>query len=314
MTVRVLYLAGTGRSGSTLLARILDRADGVFAAGELRYVWQRGLLEDRLCGCGEPFSTCPFWTEVIERAFGGRGNLDARRVAATQRSLTRLRRVPGMLTTRSGGPPADYLGSLSALYRAVLDVSGCALVVDSSKLPSYGFVLGQVPDLDVRFVHLVRDPRGAAYSWSRPKAQPDSEDGMQRMSVLKSSSLWLAWNASAPALLRDPSRYLVVRYEDLVARPREVVDQILAFGGQRGNGTPFVDERTVALERSHTVAGNPNRLEAGRVEVREDQVWTTALGRSRQVLVTAVTTPLLRRFDYPFVVKDVPLRNVTVPQ
>ena len=98
------------------------------------------------------------------------------------------------------------------MYRAVLDVSGCALVVDSSKLPSYGFVLGQVPDLDVRFVHLVRDPRGAAYSWSRPKAQPDSEDGMQRMSVLKSSSLWLAWNASAPALLRDPSRYLVVRH------------------------------------------------------------------------------------------------------
>src|SRR5207248_6738005 len=227
-----------------------------------------------------------------ERAFGGRGNLDARRVAATQRSLTRLRRVPGMLTTRSGGPPADYLGSLSALYRAVLDVSGCALVVDSSKLPSYGFVLGQVPDLDVRFVHLVRDPRGAAYSWSRAKAQPDSGGGMQRMSVLKSSSLWLAWNASAPALFRDPARYRVVRYEDLVARPREVVDQILGFAGHTGNGTAFVGERTVSLERAHTVAGNPNRLESGPVELRADETWTKALRRPQRALVTAVTTPL----------------------
>jgi hypothetical protein len=313
MSVRVLYVAGTGRSGSTLLARILDRAEGVFAAGELRYVWQRGLLEDRLCGCGEPFSRCSFWAEVMDRAFGSDTDVDAEQVLAHQRALTRLRQVPRILTT--GGRPArgEYLRTLSRLYRAVAEVSGCQLVVDSSKLPSYGFVLGQVPDLDVRFVHLVRDPRGAAYSWSRMKAQPDAEGGMQRMSVLKSSSLWLAWNASAPALFRDPERYCLVRYEDLVARPRDVVDQILGFAGHNGDSTAFVGERTVALRRSHTVAGNPNRLESGRVEVRNDEAWTTALGRSRRALVTAVTTPLLGRFDYPVVVKDGPLRDVTVP-
>jgi hypothetical protein len=296
---RVLYLAGTGRSGSTLLARILDRIDGVFGAGELRYFWQRGLLEDRFCGCGEPFSRCPFWSEVMERAFTGDDDVDARGVVAHQRALTRLRQVPRILTI--GGRPAraEYLRTLSRLYRAVAEVSESEVVVDSSKLPSYGFVLGQVPDLDVRFVHLVRDPRGAAYSWTRTKSLPDSDTGMQRMSVLKSSSLWLAWNASAPAMFRDPSRYCLVRYEDLIARPRDVVDEILAFAGREGVGTPFVGERTVSLERSHTVAGNPNRLESGPVELREDQTWTTALGRSRQALVTTVTTPLLGRFDYP---------------
>ena len=314
MTVRVLYVAGTGRSGSTLLARILGRADGVLAAGELRYVWQRGLLEDRLCGCGEPFSRCPFWGEVMERAFGGPDAIDPGHVVAAQRTVTRLRHVPRMLARRQALAPADYLGTLSRLYRAVAEASRSELVVDSSKLPSYGFVLGAVPDVDVRIVHLVRDPRGAAYSWSRAKAQPDSGDGMQRMSVLKSSSLWLAWNASAPALFRDPARYRVVRYEDLVARPREVVDQILGFAGHNGNGTAFVGERTGALNRGHTVAGNPNRLESGPVELRADETWTKALGRPQRALVTAVTTPLLGRFDYPLVVRDGPLRDLTVPQ
>jgi hypothetical protein len=313
MSTRVLYVAGTGRSGSTLLARVLDRADGVFAAGELRYVWQRGLLEDRLCGCGEPFSRCPFWSDVIERAFGA-DDVDVRGVVHAQRALTRLRHVPRILTIGGHEAPAGYLQTLSRLYRAVAEVSGCSLVVDSSKLPSYGFVLAQVPDLDVRVVHLVRDPRGAAYSWSRTKPQPDRGGGMQRMSVLKSSSLWLAWNASAPVLFREPTRYSRVRYEDLVARPREVVDQILEFAGHRGDGTPFVGERTVALERSHTVAGNPNRLESGPVELREDQAWTAAMGRAQQALVTAVTTPLLGRFDYPLVVKSGPLQDLTVPQ
>jgi len=298
VSVRVLYVAGTGRSGSTLLARILDRADGVFAAGELRYVWQRGLLEDRVCGCGAPFSSCPFWTEVVDRAFGGRQGVDARQVVATQRALTRLRQVPRILANGGRATPAAYRDTLSALYRAVAAVSGCDLVVDSSKLPSYGFVLRHVADLDVRFVHLVRDPRGAAYSWSRTKTQPDSADGMQRMSALKSASLWLAWNASAPALLRGDSRYVVVRYEDLVARPRQVVHEILGFAGHTSDGASFVDDRTVFLDRSHTVAGNADRLRSGSVEVREDTSWTTALGRPQRALVTALTTPLLGRFDY----------------
>jgi sulfotransferase family protein len=314
MSVRVLYLAGTGRSGSTLLARVLDRADGVFAAGELRYLWQRGLLEDRLCGCGQPFSSCEFWGEVLSRAFGGRDGVDGREMVAAQRTVTRLRHVPSLLARRQPAAPVRYLEQLSRLYRAVAEVSGCELIVDSSKLPSYGFVLGQVPGLDVRIVHLVRDPRGTAYSWTRGKAQTDRDGTMQRMSVLKSSSLWLAWNATTPKLFRDPSRYCLVRYEDLVAAPRDVVDAILAFAGHTGDGAPFVGERTVALARSHTVAGNPNRLEAGPVELRADQTWTRALGRPQRALVTAVTTPLLGRFDYPLVVKQGPLRDLTVPQ
>jgi len=312
--VRVLYVAGTGRSGSTLLARILGRADGVFAAGELRYVWQRGLLEDRVCGCGEPFSRCPFWSEVVDRAFGGRRGVDAAGVAAAQRAVTRLRHVPAMLARHRPSAPGHLLDTLGRLYRAVADASGCDLVVDSSKLPSYGCVLGHVPDLDVRAVHLVRDPRGTAYSWSRMKPLADGSGDMQRMSLLKSSSLWLAWNASAPGLFRDAARYRVVRYEDLVARPRDVVDQILAFAGHNGDGTAFVGERTVALERSHTVAGNPNRLQSGPVELRADEAWTRALGRPQRALVTALTTPLLGRFDYPLLVKDGPLRDLTVPQ
>lgn len=311
---RVLYVAGTGRSGSTLLARILDRADGAFAAGEVRYLWQRGLVEDRLCGCGERFSECPFWGEVLERAFGRQDAVDARHLIAEQRAVTRLRHVPRLLSRKLAGVPGAYLDQLSRLYRAVGEVSGCELIVDSSKLPSYGFVLRGVAGLDVRIVHLVRDPRGAAYSWSREKARSDSAGAMQRMSVLKSSSLWLAWNASAPRLFDNGTPYSVVRYEDLVATPRQVVDDILRFAGHSGDGAPFVGERTVALERSHTVAGNPNRLEAGRVELREDQAWTTALTRPKRALVTAVTTPLLGRFDYPLAVKQGPLRDLTVPQ
>ena len=72
MPTVVLYIAGTGRSGSTLLASILGEVEGVFAAGEVRYLWQRGLAERRLCGCGVPVRDCPVWT-VGELYIAGAG-------------------------------------------------------------------------------------------------------------------------------------------------------------------------------------------------------------------------------------------------
>ena|SRR5438874_13839335 len=65
--VRVLYVSGWVFSGSTLLSNILGEIEGVFAAGEVRHIWRRGLLEDRPCGCGAAFSACPFWRAVGRR-------------------------------------------------------------------------------------------------------------------------------------------------------------------------------------------------------------------------------------------------------
>ena len=45
--VRVLYIAGSGRSGSTILDRTLGQVDGFFSAGELCNLWGRGLLARR---------------------------------------------------------------------------------------------------------------------------------------------------------------------------------------------------------------------------------------------------------------------------
>ena len=63
--VRVLYVAGTGRSGSTLVSTILGHLPGVFSAGELRFLWLRGVTQDQMCGCGARFSACPVWVDVM---------------------------------------------------------------------------------------------------------------------------------------------------------------------------------------------------------------------------------------------------------
>ena len=81
----VLYVGGLGRSGSTLLDRMLGRLDDVWSVGELVHLWERGLKENNRCGCGRCFADCPFWRRVGEVAFGGWDTLDADEVLALRR-------------------------------------------------------------------------------------------------------------------------------------------------------------------------------------------------------------------------------------
>ena len=81
----MLSIVGPGRSGTTVLAGILGEADGVVDVGELRWLWQRGLLERRSCGCGLPVAECPVWSSVVARVLAGRSETTtefATRIAA----------------------------------------------------------------------------------------------------------------------------------------------------------------------------------------------------------------------------------------
>src|SRR5438067_145989 len=69
--VKVVYIAGCGRSGSTLLDRILGEAPGFVPGGELRNVWSWGVTPTARCGCGVGFQECSFWRAVYDEAYGG---------------------------------------------------------------------------------------------------------------------------------------------------------------------------------------------------------------------------------------------------
>jgi hypothetical protein len=307
ISLTVLYVAGAGRSGSTILDNILGQVPDVASVGELRFLWERGLLEGRLCGCGRAFRECPEWSAILADAFPG-ADLEvlAARMVELQLAGVRARRLPKLLGRRGRdrlrGEMAEYLANLGALYAAAQRRFGCRVLVDSSKLPPYGALVQMLPGVDLRVVHLIRDPRATAYSWLRKKALPDRPGAafMQRQGPVKASGLWSLWNGAATALWRrDGDRYLRVHYEGFVREPQETVRRVLAHAGLPDAPLPFVGERAVELAATHTVAGNPSRFSTGRVEIASDDEWATAMRRWDRLRVTAVTWPLLVSYGYP---------------
>ena len=231
--LRVLYVGGMPRSGSTLTDLLLHQLPGHVGIGELFYLWRNGVAHDGLCGCGEAFAGCPFWTKVGDVAFGGWGSLDVDHVLALQQRVDRTARIPQLLlrrrSRRFAADLTEYTALLRSLYRAVAEVSGATVVVDSSKRPSLAYVLRTMPDVELRVVHVVRDPRGVAFSFAKHVELPEGaalRGEMPRSTTRKVSRRWVSVNALVGALGRLGVPLVRIRYEDLVADPARELGKV----------------------------------------------------------------------------------------
>jgi hypothetical protein len=272
---------------------MLGSIDGFVSTGELRNIWKDGFIENGACACGSPFRKCAWWSEIIALAFGGMENVDAtglhdlQMAAATPAEFARLVLAPrSHLRTRW----RVYLDALERLYRTLEKVSG-AVVVDSSKHPAHAVLASLISGLDLRVVHLTRDPRAIAYSRLRHRLY-------QRYDPVRNALLWNALQVVVP--LTAPTPVFRLRYEDLVADPRAWLGDILRFSGEGGRTPPiFGPDNSVALKVSHMPSGNPSRFRSGLVPLRLDDEWRAKLPARARTRMSALTAPLLWKYGYP---------------
>ncbi|HEX6754912.1 MAG TPA: sulfotransferase [Mycobacteriales bacterium] len=289
--MKILYLTGWCRSGSTLIGNLLNELPGVLHVGELHYLWRNGVLAagtNSTCGCGEPIGDCPLWSAVLGKAGG-----DAAAAVADQRAVLRTRHAHRRRTERApSARVARTRERMTGLYEAIAAESGASVIVDSSKYPAEPALLARAPDVDLRVLHVVRDPRATAHSWRRAKAY------IPAMGAARSTAYWtgFGWASDrlAPVL---GERWRRLRYEDFVAAPRERLAEIMRLAGIDGE-PPVGGDGTAALGVNHTVTGNPDRLHRGPVRVADGEAWRRELPRRDRAVATLLAAPLLGRYGY----------------
>lgn len=305
--VKVLYIAGETRSGSTLLDCLLGETGSCFSTGELFLIWRQGFMQDLLCGCGKRIRSCEFWDAVIREAFGGWNGVNPAEAEAAWLTVARLRHFPLMffqprwLRTEQEQSVAKLATYWGGLYRAIQKVSGCRVVVDSSKSPMGAFFLNQIPSVELFVLHLVRDSRAVVYSSQRKKIRPevtDKEVYLLRHSSVKTSVFWAFNNWTAGRLRSKNPRYLRLQYEQLVERPRQALEQIGDFVGESLNLEMFTGDHTVMVNQNHTVAGNPNRFKQGKIEITLDNEWRLKMPWLKRAAVSTLTGLQLLNYGY----------------
>lgn len=307
--VKVVFIIGWVRGGSTLLDVMLGELDGFFSAGEVRYIWDRGLQRGWMCGCGKPLPECEVWTSVIRDAFGvAPDEVPSHQIAQLHLELVRSKRLPKLLR-QTPGPGYewkaldDYVSRLGALYRSIGKTSGANVVIDSSKFAQDAAITRLVPGIDAYFVHIVRDPRAVAYSNLRDKtSQPDPKEPveMAKWSPRQSATRWTRFHMTASAVRarHDSAKTMLLRYEDLIRSPRATIETIAAMVEEPVEGLRMPDASSIELRGNHTVWGNPARFKRGTVALRVDDEWERELSVKDRRLVTALTFPLMKHYGY----------------
>lgn len=249
------YIAGRGYSGSTLLDLLIGSHSQAVSLGELRALSEetrakgRRFAEDR-CTCGAPsLYECPFWSRVSRRLQGTTG------------------RTLGTVDVYA----ADHN---RALLDAIREQSGAPVLVDSSKQPARLRQLLDDASIDVRPIHLTREP--LAEVWSHIK---------RGESLREKVRMYNRDTVTIDRMLRDRD-HLVVRYERLANAPRDELTRIM-----RWLGLPLEEAQLAWTDHEHhNISGNPMRF-SGSHDIRLDRSWRDGLSVPQKVLIALTSLP-----------------------
>jgi hypothetical protein len=291
MGPKVLYIAGYGRSGSTILDILLSQADSHVGAGELTFLFE-AVDGGEDCSCGQKLDVCPTWGSVLD----GLG-CDSDDVAEAKILSRRLETIPGR-TAESGA----YKDLWRRTLKTTSDVVGADCVVDSSKTSRRKWrrplLLDQIDDLDLRVIHLVRDPKDVMQSIEKGsnKALEGRENTRIRGGAYRGLASWTFANTLVETHLglHDVDR-LLVRYEDLMADPATVLNRIGEFADVDVTEGIHRVEKGVPLDPGHGIRGNRLRREGPiRFDPPEEQGPTLP----RLAALLGEYAPLRSRYGY----------------
>lgn len=298
--LKILCITGWCRNGSTIIGNVLNEIPGFFHVGELHFLWKNaaGRGANSSCGCGRELTECHLWSKILPlgRPAGVSAEDHAETVVRRQLAYVRTRHTWRVLDR---GLHCDEIREHAALmaltYRAIAERTDARVIVDTTKIPGEAALLAHLEGVTPYYVHLVRDPRAVAQSWSRPKQY------CYVMPSRTSTAYWHGFNVASQAITRrHPERSLFLRYEEFAADPAGTIDALLRLCGADPAGNPMRG-RAIELHTNHTVTGNPDRFSTGATVIRDrDDSWRTGLPLPARLTAATLSWPLFRRYGYRY--------------
>jgi hypothetical protein len=303
--IRYLCMPGSPYTGSTLLGFLLNSHPSCASIGAATGLTSRIDLATYTCSCGERFLDCPFWVRIAARTaeLGHPVTVFEKDFWNTHVRMSRRRWLNGVLVRSLGshsltaardavigraGPIRERMSearlSSWSLAKAVLEATGAEVFVDTARDHQRPKYLSGTPALDVKVVHLVRDPRGNATSIVKHTG----------VDVSAAARQWRHYNREADRVRErfPPESWMSLHYEDLCADPQGTLDRIAAFIGVQPAPIP-----SDLGEVEHHIIGNSMRLR-GIGEIREDQGWRDTLDEGDLRVIARIAGPVSHRLGY----------------
>lgn len=302
--VAVIYIASIGRSGSTLLELLLNGFENLWTMGELFVLpWYIGENRGR-CGCGHTVVECDFWQPIVNRMrplLGVEGNIALFRDTYSNGKFFRpgdllriLFKTRAVFESKTDSYCSDNFKLLAEIREQaqIRRQKKIEYLVDASKDFYRLHRLSRCRDIDLKVIHIVKDPR--AYVYSKIKNDRMSLTARAAKSI-RMSLKYTIENYLIEKVLKTVGveNTFFVRYEDLASDPQKTLRSIGRWLNLSGSRHAIHSFRRVP---NHGIAGNSMRHQTE--EIFLDEHWKNDLHRWISKLVTLLTIIPGRAYHY----------------
>ena len=277
----IIYLMGTGRSGTTILEVLLVNNPGIFGIGEASYIFKDGFLANEECSCGDSALRCSFWKKVYQKL-----NLPNSELLTISNLIKEIEWHSGFpkLFTNFVSPKkmSDYHGVIQRFFEAIKEASGQNIVVDSSKYAGRALALSRIFPGKVKIICVTRSPYGLL------KAFQKNDAGEQKPKSLLATLIYDTYVllCCRLVLLRTKNKTCHIRYDDLVVDYAGTLKKIEKGLSLDLSAVKDKIKRQDFLEVGHIVTGNRLRKKGSvRFEPRQKRTELKSFGEKITAMI-----------------------------
>lgn len=210
---KVLYIVGTGRSGSTLLEITLGNSKDIFDAGELVRFFKK---EGKPHGFSEESDNFMFWQKISDLFFSIYPNVSYSELYRLCNKIEYHKQfIRNLLQLKNKSLTSQYEKIINDLFNVIFSQIEEDWLIDSSKYPGRALALERYLNYEVYYIYLIRNPKGVVKSLGKKNIEQYSQ------SFLSANIYYFIINlyANIIKVLIPKRRFISVKYENFIYDP-----------------------------------------------------------------------------------------------
>jgi hypothetical protein len=281
---KILYIAGAGHSGSTLISSLFGMHERFFSGSEICFLlYDLAKRKDYYCSCAEKLIECPFWGDVLQK-WETESPLSVDQYLLLQKRYERLRFLINPFKEKhfQSEDFQKFSKATKLLFEIIQHKSGRDWVVDASKSPARAYLLKKMGVADIKVIHLVRDGRGLSYSMLK-----------RGKSWLRALIFWVVVNLMTDIFLKK----IKMKYEDFCATPEKFMMEVGEYLNEDLTSLSDMINSGQPVNFGHTPNGNGVRAKK-EITIKFDEAWKNKFSGMKRIFSTLLIFPLLWRYGY----------------
>jgi hypothetical protein len=283
--LKIIYLFGAGRSGTTAIATFLGGHQKIKTLGEMHQFYDH-LRDKKNCSCGESLLNCEFWSNIVL-------NLPEK----IQDEPNEFQKLSDKLEYHSSIPKhftntvdkkvlLEYLKNQELIFNEIAKNCPAEYYLDSAKYIGRNLSLRKSKNLSIKSIYVVRDVRGVINSFSK-----SVQSSRKPLSTI---FYYLSVNAVAEIvyLFSSKKNVIKIKYEDFTAYPEKTLLKLSEFLAMDFSELISKINKDESFEIGHIIGGNRLKNDK-KITLKNDNQWVSSQSRISQIFYYFAALPFM---------------------